>query len=222
MSEKKERKGVAKQSKEELKKRREIGRELLEEYGYKIYKPQFIEEYRNAIAERTNLGVPSDNRTYYADLAYLEDILKKEQNQSITYLAEETEKISENIIYKNLAIQLNDVIRYVILSVGGKEYVLYKKTLTKVPTLKKFKAKVNEVYDFKKDEEHWININTLAHAHIIFDTSGYEVLTSNFFNNNGESEKILYTAPFNYCTDVVSRVGNLPSFMEMLYYTIYG
>lgn len=221
MEKKRKKRGLNKQSQEQINKRREIGKRVLAEYGYSMNKRQFIEEYSSEMRDQLGIEPPTDRRTFDNDIISIQNDLQDE-NIYVTFTVDYTEPDVQYKIFRELSKKISDKIRYVIINVADKDYIVYNASSSSKPSLKKFNKKVSEIYALKKDSTSTIHNDSLVNAYIIFYEKGYEMLTCDFFKENITTHKILFTSQHSYCSQIVSLVRYLPSLMEKLFLTIYG
>lgn len=204
-------------SNKEINNRILIGIALLKEYNYQIGNQQFRKLYKEKLAEN-EINVPKDSRTITSDIEDMKKRLRAEFDQDITWANGTVEKPKPNSIFSVLGNDISAYIRKVYLCINNNEYVLYRDS-SPLKSINKFKKPIKELYQLRKDE--LLSKDTLVRIYIIFNESGYEEMTADFFNTNGEIEKVLFTSALNFCTEIVSELRYLKTITDDLYYTIY-
>ncbi len=194
-----------------------LGEELLKEYNFKIGEMQFRREYKDILAV-SGFIVPKDSRTISTDMEKIRKKVLNDYGKEVQWVSGVVEKPKPNSIFSELGGYVSDKVRKVYLCAGGREYVLYRGT-KKTKTMKNFKKPVEELYKLRKDES--MSSDTLVHIYIVFSEEGYEELTSEFFNQNGMLEKVLFTCIHQNCTEIVSELRYLKTMIEDVYYTIF-
>lgn len=194
-----------------------LGVGLLKEYNFKIGEKQFRDEYK-LILKENNFTIPKDSRTIATDKEKIEKRIRNDYGREVQWVSAKVEKPKPNSIFSQLGSYVSDKIRKVYLCTGDKEYVLYRGN-KKFQTMKCFKEPVMELYKMRKEKS--MSGDTLVRIYIVFNEDGYEEMTSDFFNQNGKHEKVLFTCIHQFCTEIVSELRYLKTITEDIYYVIY-